>query len=369
MYKAATGGGDGGWPEHESPFIRRLIELFTERGLTQIDAVRRELDDWIAGNQHQPTERRPAPPGQVERWTAEELRLVRVYLQAVPPSQFTPEDWSMLVDYLAQRYLPRDFALQAADWMAAKTTVMGKVEALAADMPAEDAERLALAAPETPGAADALGLNDYQRAVMRYGRQRCAENIQGLTDTLRSRMKRVILDHQEGEFLGDKAKTAESLRTKLLDEFGTLNRDWRRIAMTEAAENSNQGYIAAVGTGAKVKRLEAYDGACGFCRKINGREFAVVSPAKADKDPDTEVWVGKTNIGRSASPMKRVDGELVPREEDELWWPAAGAQHPHCRGRWLTVKETNTAGDDDFQAWMKAKLAATRPKRGDDDEE
>lgn len=370
MYKAATGGGDGGpgdWPEHESPFIRHLIELFTQRGLTQLEAVRKELDEWISGARHRPVERRPAAPGMVSRWTQQELRLVRLYLSAVPPAELTPEDWSLLIDYLAQRYLPAEFALGAAEWMAAKTTVMGKVEALANDLTAREAEHLAMQAPATLRGAAEIGLTPVQEAVMRFARARCAENITSLTDTMRHRIKRVVMTHQEAEFLGDKAATAESLQTKLLDEFGTLNRDWRRIAMTEAAENSLQGFVASVDPGSKVKRLEQYSGACAFCTKINGREFRVVSPDKQFKDPDNEIWVGKTNVGRSASPMRRVNGALVPRTPEEMWWPATGVQHPHCRGRWIPIKETNLSGDDKFHAWMKAKLEATRPKRGGND--
>lgn len=369
MFKAATGGGDDGvWEPHESPFIRQIIELFTQRGLTQIDAVRRELDEWIAGEMHQPSRRQPTPPGAVGRWTPSEQKLVRLYLQSMDPGKFAPEDWSLLVDYLAQRYLPPEFALQAADWLTAKSVVMGKVEALAGrDLTDEQAEALAMAAPDNIIEAEQMGMNEHQKAVLRYGNTRCAENIVALTDTMRHRIKRVILNHQQAEYSGDKAATAEALQTKLLDEFGTLNRDWRRIALTEAAENSNQGFVGTMPTGATLKRLEQYKGACAFCRRIDGREFSVVAPSKTFKDPQKEIWVGKTNVGRAAAPMKRVAGTLVARDPSEMWWPAAGVQHPHCRGRWIPVRKVNLSGDDDFHAWMAQRLAATKPKRDDDD--
>ena len=59
-----------------------------------------------------------------------------------------------------------------------------------------------------------------------------------------------------------------SLETKLMDQFATLNRDWRRIAVTEAGEAQTAGYIASVPRGTKVKRVEQYKNACAFCRKI-----------------------------------------------------------------------------------------------------
>lgn len=365
MYKASTGdGGDDQWQPHESPFIRELIELFTQRGLTQIDAVRKELNEWIAGHRHHPAEEHIPHPGLVRRWSADEVSLVRLYLQSLPPANMDPEDWSLLVDYLAQRYLPPELALQSGEWMAAKTAVMGKIEAAYPELTYEEATHIAGEIPSSAGPAAVVAqLTPVQIQMLKYGGQRCAENIQALTDNMRHRIKRVILNHQEAEFLGDKAEMAESLQTKLLDEFGTLNRDWRRIAMTEASENSNQGLVSSMPTGSTLRRLEQYKGACAFCRKIDGREFNVVSPANPDKDPENDVWPGKTNIGRSASPMRRVAGTLVARPVEQMWWPAAGVQHPHCRGRWISVRKTNLSGDAEFHAWMKSKLEATRPKR------
>ncbi len=85
--------------------------------------------------------------------------------------------------------------------------------------------------------------------------------------------------------------------------------------------------------------------------------FKVVSPAKEDKDGWSEVWVGKTNAGRSAAPRKRVGDELVERTESELWWPAAGTQHPNCRGTWMRLGEEPKGVDPKFREWLKRELA------------
>ncbi len=58
------------------------------------------------------------------------------------------------------------------------------------------------------------------------------------------------------------------------------------------------------------------------------------------------VWPGKNNIGRRASPRKRVVDVLVERDPDEMWWLPAGLAHPHCRGRWVVVSEAPHEGDD-----------------------
>lgn len=368
MYKAiGDGGDDGAWRPHESPFVRELIERFTSRGLLQIHGVQTELDEWIKGDHFRPGVEVPATfAGGILKWTPDELRLAKLYLESMPPAQFGIDDWSLLVDYIAQRYLPPEFARTAAEWMATKSTIMGKVQEAKPDLEAAAVAVLLPAVPETVSSADAMfGLNRSERAIMEFGHARCAENITGLTDGLRHRIKRVILAHQEAEFIGDSAATSSSLQTQLLDEFGPLNRDWRRIAMTEAAENSNQGFIAALDPGTMVRRQERYQGACAFCRKIDGNEFKVVDPAQKIKDPETQVWVGKTNIGRSASPMKRVNGVLMPRNAAELWWPAAGVQHPHCRGIWIIIKQREKAGDAKFSAWLDDKLKAPERKKDD----
>jgi hypothetical protein len=148
------------------------------------------------------------------------------------------------------------------------------------------------------------------------------------------------------------------LRTKLFDQFGTLNRDWRRIAITEAGEAMLQGQIAALPYGTKVKRVERYTNACAFCRSIDGRVATVVDPAKPEKDTEREVWVGKNNIGRSASPKKRVGDMLVARPPEEMWHLPAGLAHPHCRGRWVVLESVDQPGDDPaFADWLGKHLS------------
>lgn len=355
IYKAIGDppGGDGIWDPHESPFVRRLIELFTERGLTRLSSLQLELAKWLEGERHRGGPRRPRPPGMMERWTPGELSLVRLYLETLPPDQFTLDDWMMVVDYLVQRYLPADALKTEAEWLAVRSTLMGRVQANLETITAGQADTVLAAMPNTvDDAARQFALTERLRAVMEYGRAHCAENVVALSDNARHRLRRLILDHKQAELLGDKAATGHSLQTKLQDEFGALNRDWRRIAVTEAGELANQGLVASLPPGSKVKRLEQYHNACGFCRKIDGVVMTVVPADKPDKDGDTEIWVGKTNVGRSASPRKRVGGALVEREPDEMWWIAAGTQHPHCRGRWLQVAEPRPGDDPDFAVWL-----------------
>lgn len=340
------------WSPHPNPFIRRVVELFTERGLERVAGLDAEMQRWIRGGEYQAGMTRPArPDGAMARWSAAEVGLVRLYLQTLPPERFTLDDWLMLVDYLVQRYLPASDLRSEAEWLATRSSIMGRVQAAMGDATEGQIEVMLARLPSVDEVARQFGVTPQQRAVIDYGRARCAENVTALADSARHRMRRLLVDYQEAEFLGNRADTSESLQTRLLDEFGTMNRDWRRIAVTEATENANQGFVAACGPGARLRRVEKYRGACPFCRSIDGKVVTVVTPDVSPKDGDATIWVGKTNIGRSASPRRREGGALVEREPHERWWIASGAQHPHCRGSW--VKEAaGASADPEFEAWL-----------------
>ena len=231
---------------------------------------------------------------------------------------------------------------------------MGKVQANMAKPPtAKQADSILAAMPSTVvGAAQQFALSKAQETMLDFARVRSVENVRALSDSARHRMRGVVLQHLE--HVATSGPQGSSLQTKLLDEFGTLNRDWRRIAITEAGEAQLQGLIASLPYGSRVKRVERYEGACAFCRKIDGVVATVVDPAAPEKDPDTQVWVGKNNIGRSASPKKRVGDVLVDREPHEMWQLPAGLAHPNCRGRWVVVEQAPDAGGDpEFAATLR----------------
>lgn len=341
------------WSEHPNPFVRRIVELFTRRGLDRIEGMRAELTRWLAGAEHAPSAAAPQirPVDAMRRWGATELAVSRLYLQNLPPAAWALDDWMMLVDYLTQRYLPDADLRSEADWLSTRASMMGRVQAAMGESTEAQADTVLAALPTPREVAERWGFTPAQAAALEYGRARCAEAVTGLADGVRHRMRRLIMDHHEEVFLGDAAKTSEGLQSKLLDEFGLAGRDWRRIAVTESTEAVNQGFVAATPAGDKLRRVEKYRGACAFCRSIDGRVVTVVAASKPEKDGALEVWPGKTNVGRSASPKKRAGGTLVDREPQERWWIAAGAQHPHCRGSW--VRHAGVADDPEFEAWLQ----------------
>lgn len=363
IYKAIHSHDDDSeiWDEHPSPMIRKLVELFTSRGLTRIEKVRTELVAWLNGERSSPTMPLRRPEGMMGRWTTAERDLVRLYLEALPADQWTIEDHMMVIDYLVQRYLPPDVLKTEAEWLATRAAMMGKVQAAIGELPEKQAERIMAEMPNSARAAvDRFGLTGAQRAVVEFGANRAAEHVVSLEDGLRHRMRTLIARNlEQAQLAGAQGRlpAGPSLQTQLLDEFGTANKDWRRIAITEATEALGQGFVAATRPGSKLRRSEQYRNACSWCRKIDGRVFEVVDPADPDKDWDTQIWVGKTNVGRSSAPRKRVGDKLVEREPHELWSVAAGSQHPHCRGRWLPTIEAPPGDDTSFGDWLRATLA------------
>jgi hypothetical protein len=351
------------WAMHESPYVQALVELFSSRGLLRIEKVKEELDAWMAGKKANGGPQQPKPHFGP---SPSELALVKVYLEAIPPSEFSIADWALLVDYLVARWMP-DYALQTeVEWLAVRATFMGKVQANIAGLSATGAELALAAMPNTRRAAiEKFNPSDVMKKTLEYERARCADNVQAISESIRHRLKTQIMAHEQQRLLGA-TPPKQALQQNLFDTFADLNRDWRRIAMTEVGDAAGNGMIASLKPGTKVRRIEQYKGACPFCKKIHGMVFTVVDPSKRDKNWDTEVWVGKTNIGRSGAARKRVGDELVDRTDEEMWKVPAGTVHPHCRGMWHVVEDGGPSPDPSFDKWLQDLFAANPQAFGDD---
>lgn len=345
------------WRPHENPIIRAHVEGITARFQRALEALQDAFARALTGE----SVRLLAKAEPWERWDAVGFESARLHLEAVEPSHYSLDDWLMLCDWLIQRHLPDGVVSEMAEYLAVRAQLAGKVQAemeLRGDRwGAPDLSSLAELIPSELGALPQRVLTPVELAVVRIAKARAALHISDVADNARSVMRRLVVEHAQAMLLGHKEGTPERLRQRLFDGFGYLNRDFRRIAVTETGEACNAGFVAHMKPGSRVRRVEAYRGACDFCRSIDGKVFTVVDPAAELKDGDKEVWVGKTNAGRSASPRKRVGGELVDREPHELWWCAAGVQHPHCRGAWAYVGEVRGGEDPEFGAWLDGLLA------------
>lgn len=137
-------------------------------------------------------------------------------------------------------------------------------------------------------------------------------------------------------------------------DIGELNRDWLRVSISEVNQAFSDGYLALIPEGDYVVGISMPD-ACPDCiAKINLKVYKVRATAPGDysfasgeeyerlsKIWEKEIWVGKSNIGRSASPRRRIDpgkgnkdNNLTNRQHHELTMPVIPL-HPHCRCRWV----------------------------------
>lgn len=363
------------WRPVDNPFIGGLVEDVTRRFQVILQEIQDALSRLLGGDR-QVLQKADLP---WERWMPERYEEARVRLESIAPSDYTLDDWLLLVDWLLQRYLGADVIRTEADYLTVRAALLGKLQAsaIARAMPVDKIEDVWQFLPTRFGALPRDVLTPVETQILRVAQARTAMHIGNIAESTRSLMKGIILEHVQAGIVGQKEGTTAVLATRLFATFGALNRDFRQIAVTEVGEVTNQGFIAAQPHGARVKRFEAYRGACAFCRSLQDCVFEVVDPAAPDKNGDTQVWLGKTNIGRRASPRMRVGGMLVERPASERWWPAAGLQHPHCRGRWVSVTDSAQPGVDqafmdDLNAKMRAKLGLTpgrayEPDTGDDD--
>ena len=338
---------------HHDPYIRDHLEAVTARGRVIMDSILAGLLLFIQGGQLLKADA-------LGRWTPEQLAHTRALLEAKGPEQLELDDWLTLVDWLIQRYLPPDVALTEAEYLTARANFAGRIQAAIEGQSVSDKAKAALVAAAPSTIADAMVFgkpSNLEAVVLRFARARAAELITDIGERVRHRLKSLILAHEESVAIGGSESSVAKLQQQMQDEFAVLNRDFRRIAITETARNANEGYIAALPPGARVRRMEAYATACPFCKSIHGKVFTVVDPATEGKDGWSQVWVGKTNVGRSSSPRKRVGDELVERTDTELWWPAAGTQHPNCRGTWVRVSDKPPGVDPKFAAWLEKELS------------
>jgi hypothetical protein len=170
--------------------------------------------------------------------------------------------------------------------------------------------------------------DDAMKDAYAFAKQHAAEHIASLKANARKRIATTIIDAQRNR-LGPR-----QLEARLLDQFASLNRDWRMVAQTELITNANNGAILSALNGAKRGKTGepvlmigiSAPNACSWCAShVRGKVVVVLAspPRRGDQvtisgKRYTAIWPGKSNVGRS---------------KDE-WWLSTGAQHPHCRCSW-----------------------------------
>ncbi len=184
--------------------------------------------------------------------------------------------------------------------------------------------------------------------AVEFARQKAAEDIQGIPDSVKNDIREIIANGIEQK------KSSIKVASELFDKFGKYNRDWRLIAITESTRAAGEGYMRRLLEDQKIMNKKetlllgqsAVD-ACPWCKKhIHGKVFNLIpleqAPINDLNSPlwDTALWQGKNNIGRRYTKTKLVvhsDGTrvFVPRQNSEIAKPTFAA-HPNCRC-WYTL--------------------------------
>lgn len=349
------------WAPHDNPWLARHVENVTARFQRILEALQDAFARVLTGEPIGDLAKADPP---WLRWDESAFEAARKRLEAKAPARYTLDDWMLLADYLVQRYLPDDVIQSEAEYLTVRAALLAKIEANMdagkQTMNRPDIDAIVDLEPMDFGLTPDKVLNPVELSIVHIAKASAAENISNISADARHRMRRMIIEHVQAQVLGMKQGQHTALRQRLFDGFGQLNRDFRRIAVTEAGESFNQGFIAAQKPGQKVRRQEAYRGVCPFCKSINGMVFTVVDPTETRKNGETDVWVGKTNIGRSASPRKRTGMTMAERAPSEMWWPAAGVMHPHCRGSWVALATARPEVSPEFVSWLDGMIAKAR---------
>lgn len=161
--------------------------------------------------------------------------------------------------------------------------------------------------------------NEDWKNIKLYGEQNSAEYIVWLSTNSRKRIATTINSAIKN---GD---GPQNLASKLFDEFGSMNRDWRRIAMTEISYNVTNGILLTELEQAEPGETIFMQGisgpeACPFCKNnINGKIFVLQTKPTDKKEIVIDgvkypiIFPGLTNVD-----VKKAN-----------WRPTIAA-HPHC---------------------------------------
>ena len=268
-----------------------------------------------------------------DEWGPKCQRLERK-LATTEPGTLSLDEYLAVLDCWLWKYLPPTVSSHQAHRQAMQQYLAGWAQHAESPKTAEHARSIVDALPTTlDDAGRHYPLTHFDRDRIRVAQASAARHVQRLTAHTRAALQDVIINAERRRIAHAQDRyDLRPLEQQLRDSFGDLNRDWRRIAVTETSINANDAYLARFTPGEKVRWL-IHPGACVYCESQKNKVFTVVAPDHPRKDPYTMVWVGKfaENVGRSLAKRKRLEsGELTDRGPDELVVPVIPA-HPGCR--------------------------------------
>jgi len=266
----------------------------------------------------------------------------KIFLNPKTGKPLTKAQWAIIKKDLMQSFA---YVYGSQEKMLAETAVaLGKIIASSS---VSTAISVSLGAAKLGSAIRIIDTDPAYRAAMQFAAQFAGEDIVDLTQRSFKRIHDRIAVGQINRI------SPRELERDLFYSFGEMNRDWRRIAETEIANNVNNGQLItelekplAEGEYIFMQGLSS-PMACPWCAtEVNEKVVVLLDEPPTGSGDQIEVddkeyvaiWPGKNNVGRP-----RVD-----------WWIAAGTQHPHCQCSWIRY----TPGYEKLYDMLDAAIAA-----------
>jgi hypothetical protein len=213
---------------------------------------------------------------------------------------------------------------------------------------------------EIEEAEEDFDLSTVEKKAIQYSRAHAGEHLSIENGSLKNKIVNMVRQQITGG-LQDGISAQEMVQRLFwidpADELGkrfdndtikAINRDFRRIALTEISYAMSNGYLSAVKTKNDKQGKKTYLIYSGSiiptsskqCIKWRGETVLLVDkPMENDKiqDPHAKyaVWIGKNNVGRNAN----------------NWWICI-PQHPNCIHYWEEINPEEEYFDEDVQKIM-----------------
>jgi len=183
-----------------------------------------------------------------------------------------------------------------------------------------------------------FNLSSPERSAIEYAKEHAGEHLAIEDGSLKNKIIKMVRKQIVGGL--EDGITAQEMISRLYwvdpsDELGqrfkndtidSINRDWRRVVLTEFSYAQNNGYMSAVAEQNRKAKKKTYfvyagqvdRGTCDFCESALGTVMLWSDkPLSDDKIVDEHatiaIWRGKSNVGRSGA----------------NWW-ICFPTHPHC---------------------------------------
>lgn len=287
-------------------------------------------------------------------------------------SYWTQQDLKKIDDFTNQFFSGR--INESKVWLL-RAYVIGRYLGLA-DFKGESfkAEMLSKLPKTIQEAMKKYGLSVEGANALKIAIEEGAANMSNTTANTIQAVRETIVESTKAH--GNSSDVLDRLKKMMLKEgteLGELNRDWQRVAIHETNKIFNDGYLAAMNDGDFVVGISMPD-ACEYCMDlINGKVYRVRKEPAPDYSNmrgeekekwmrvwETEVWAGKTNMGRSTAKRKRInplvgnkEDNLRYREHEELSMPTIPL-HVICRCRYMRINPEFQWVDEDDRMRLRA---------------